>query len=185
MELLHGQFPNLLSTLEQLNKEKIDWMIGGSGCLFLLGNDRAPKDIDILLRNEDHDRADALFGIKSFEYISSSEIARNSNPFNDHDIQLTSHLRIMVDGKQYDLTIHNEIIDKRLEEIYGTTLIWLMPPEEVLLIKALLRRGAEVGKNDLKDINAFTSLYSLDREYINNRAHALGAEAVIADILTL
>lgn len=57
------RFPMLVSVAEKLNKASINWMIGGSSCLFLLGNKRIPDDIDIFLPDGEHDAVDQLFNI--------------------------------------------------------------------------------------------------------------------------
>ncbi|HYC34457.1 MAG TPA: nucleotidyltransferase [Candidatus Paceibacterota bacterium] len=176
------RFPLLSPTLSALDTHKIEWMIGGSGNLFLLGNDRIPDDVDIYLRNEDHDRADEIFKIKSFEYKSETERVRNSNPEGDHSIQLTSHLRIIVDSKEYDLHISDEVMSNRIKLSYGQQTIWLLPPEDVLLIKALLQRGKDVGKNDIEDINKFKSIYSIDHSYLMERIKGIGAEKRVSGI---
>jgi hypothetical protein len=84
-----NKFPKLLPTISILNDNNIQWLIGGSGSLFLLGNKRVPDDVDIYIQDKDHDRVDILFGIKSFQYKSETEDVRNSNPENDHSIQIT------------------------------------------------------------------------------------------------
>ena len=172
------KFPTLQNVLDQLSEHKIEWLIGGSGCLFLLGNERLPDDVDIYLRDDQHDLADKVFGITSFNYTSATELVRNSNPEGNHDIQLTSNLKITLDGKQYSLSIIDFIREHSLQvgELY------LYPPEDALLIKALLQRGADVGKKDLEDIHTFQAIYDLDTDYLNTRISQLGAEKRVGTI---
>ncbi len=59
----------------------------------------------------------------------------------------------------------------------------MYPPEEVLLIKALLQRGKEVGKHDLTDIQAFLEIYPHVRTaYLKKRIKTLGAEKRVGNI---
>lgn len=178
------KFPKLLSTLSLLDENKIQWMIGGSGSLFLLGNKRVPDDVDIYIQDKDHDRVDMVFGIKSFRYKSETENVRNSNPENDHSIQLTSHLTITISDKTYDLHITDDVLSNRIKLTYQDRLLWLLPPEDVLLIKAILQRGKDVGKNDLEDIANFMKVYSINKEYLHKRINTLKVADRIDDIFS-
>lgn len=179
-EELFSRFPTLRQTIEVLDYAGIPYAIGGSGCLFLLGNDRAPDDVDIYLQNDDHDRADKLFGIASYLYRSDQEEVRNSNPEGDHAIQLTSGLVLHVAGRRYDLQMTEEVLKMRLSVDEAL----LYPPEDVLLIKALLQRGADVNKHDIDDISAFLAIHpSIRREYLSKRIQALNANDRVGGIL--
>ncbi len=183
LNIFFDHFPLLYSTIEKLNAAKIPYAIGGSGCLFLLGNERQPDDVDIYLRNEDHNAVDQLFGITSFTYESPLEHVRNSNVSGDHSIQLTSHLTISAGGKSYDLSLTQDVLDARLQSTHDGLEVSLYPPEDVLLIKALLQRGADVGKHDIEDINAFHVRYpQLRMDYLRQRIQALGAEGRVGGI---
>lgn len=170
------RFPLLLPTAEKLNQAGLTWMIGGSGCLFVLGNRRVPDDIDIYLLDEEHDVADKLFGIESYTYSSPTESVRNSNPQGDHSMQLTSHLTFMLD-KSYQFSITPLVVSKRIEIEHEGHRFYLLSPEDVLLVKALLQRGKDVGKQDVEDVQDFMAIYNIDRAYLSERVKELGAEA--------
>lgn len=119
LEAFFNRFPLLKKTLETLNRADIPYAIGGSGCLFLLGNERLPDDVDIYLTNDKHDEADKLFGITSFPYHSEQEDVRNSNVDGDHSIQLTSNLILKIQGKQYDLALIPDVLAMRLVMEYA------------------------------------------------------------------
>ncbi len=181
-----SQFPLLLPTVKKLNTAHITWMIAGSGCLFLFGNERKPDDVDMFLKNDEHDQADTLFGIESFFYTSSTEHVRNSNPEGSHAIQLTSQIEFFLDNKKYSFEITDRVIQKRIQFEYEGNNFWVLPPEDVLLIKALLQRGPEVGKKDVEDINNFLKIYpNLDREYLQARITELGAAERVKNIFSL
>ncbi len=177
------KFPLLDAVLVFLNKNTIPYLIGGSACLYLLGNDRLPGDIDIYLRDEDHDRADQLFGITSFEYVSPLEIVRNSNPYGEHALQLTSHLRISLAQQTFDLSLHQEMLDQSKVLKKNGHELRLLPPEDVVLIKALLQRGVEVGKYDVEDIQRIKNIVSLDQSYLQRRLAYLQAEKRVGGLL--
>ncbi len=170
LETLFQRFPLLLPTLQKLNNADIPYMIGGSGVLYLYGNERLPDDVDIFLLASDHDKTDKIFGITSYTYVSPLENVRNSNPQGDHSVQLTSNLKITRDGRTYDLNPTATLLSRRGLGQYKGEDVHLMPPEEPLLIKAILRRGVEVKKNDLEDIQNFLKIYpDIDRIYLKKR----------------
>jgi hypothetical protein len=144
--------------------------------------EREPGDADISVLSEDHDKVDTLFNVKSFTHNSDTEEVRNSNPYNDHDIQITSSIIFKIDGKKYDCSLTKETLDHRVSLSYENYSIYLKAPEDVLLIKALLQRGPEVGKNDIQDIKNFLQIYkSLDRGYLTKRISDLDAEERVGD----
>lgn len=178
------QFPALLPVVTTLNEHQINWMIGGSGCLYLLGNKRVPDDVDIYLADNQHDQVDALFGIQSFTFISDQERVRNSNPNNNHRIQLTSHLTLTVGGQSYSFDFGEESYRRQHQHLsYKGQVVHLLAAEDVLVIKALLQRGLAVGKNDVADINAFQEIYkALNIMYLHKRIKSLRAEARVQAI---
>lgn len=167
--------PKLLEVAQKLNDAKIPWVIGGSGCLFVFGNERVPEDVDIFLRNVDHDRVDELFGIESFTYTSPLENVRNSNPFGDHALQCTSGLRITKGERVINFEVTGAMLSQAWRAESNGVALFFMPPEDPLIIKALLDRGPEVGKHDRADIERFLEINpEINRVYLNNRAEALG-----------
>jgi hypothetical protein len=171
-----SKFPTLDSALDVLDKNNITYAIGGSGCLFVLGNERIPDDVDIMLLDSDHDTVDKLFAIESYQYTSSVESVRNSNPGGDHDIQMTSHLKFTIENREYDMSLTVEMVENRFSITHNNRTYWFMAPSDVVLVKALLQRGSEVGKRDLEDVVTFIEHYKdFDFEYFNQRIESLGA----------
>lgn len=176
-----SKFPLFIATAKQLNGASINWMIGGSSCLFLLGNERPPDDVDIFVPDDEHDKADQLFRIKSYIHASPAGPVRNSNPEGDHSIQLTSHLEFNFD-KHYEFGVTDMVTKKRIKFEYNGENIYLLPPEDVLLIKALLQRGPAEGKNDMEDIENFMRIYEIDHVYLSSRIQELGTEERVGNI---
>lgn len=183
MQLFFERFPLLKQTVQILNRANIPFAIGGSGCLFILGNERLPDDVDIYLPNDRHDEADVLFQCVSYRYESDQENVRNSNPEGNHSIQLTSDLVLTVQGKRYDLALTNDVLDHRLVAEFEGEKVTFYPPEDVLLIKALLQRGSDVGKHDIEDVEKFLKIFpSIRSEYLRKRISLIGAEERVANI---
>jgi len=170
-------FPHLKEVLITLSKHKIPFFIGGSGSLFLFGNEREPKDVDIFIPNKHHDEVDALFGITSEVYTSPLERVRNSHPFGLHDLQITSHLEIAAEGKMYTFSFDESFVRKDCQIEMDGLVISVLPPEDALIIKAILQRGKSVGKHDVEDIRIFLHIYKkIDTEYLQKRIRLLDAE---------
>lgn len=183
LERMVQKFPSFLPTMTRLNEASIPFAIGGSGCLYLLGNEREPNDVDIFVPDDKHDEADALFGISSFTHQSDIDRARNSNPFQDHAMQLTSHLLFIVGGREYPLRLTPAMLKQRPHTEFQGQMIYLLPPEDALLDKALLQRGEDVGKHDIADVKQFLKRYpELNRPYLQSRIDELGAKERVGNI---
>jgi len=176
-----SKFTSLLPVVKKLNEANIDWLIGGSSCLFLLGNDRVPGDVDIFIPDHQHDKVDELFEIKSFTHRTLAEAVRNSNPGGEHSIQFTSHVEYDFD-KHYKYDITETMLEKATKFTYEGQNLYLLLPEDVLLIKALLQRGPAEGKKDIEDVNNFLNIYKIDRNYLVTRIQELGAESRVKGI---
>lgn len=168
------RFPLLFPTVEKLNVNDLTWMMGGSACLYIYGNERMPEDIDIYLPASQHELANEMFGIESYVYRSPLEKVKNSNLNGDHSIQLTSDLEITKNGNIYYLEPTGLVLDSRkFIESQGEN-FYFIPVEEALLIKALLGRGADMGKRDIQDVKNFLKIYpNINSEYIPKRQKEL------------
>ncbi len=177
LEQLEVDFPNFLPVVARLNQRDIPWALVGSGCLFVFGNERHPKDIDFFVRDEDHDSVDTLFGITSEQYRSDIEDVRNSHPLHDDAMQITSGLRLMIDGKKYQMSFTPAQPRHRHCFEYKGEKIWTAAPEDVLISKALLKRGDAERKHDVQDIRDFLAVYqNPDLAYAKERIRELDGE---------
>jgi hypothetical protein len=183
VEALCARFPSLLPTVNILNEASIPFAIAGSGCLYLFGNERVPNDIDFFLPDDQHDRADQVFGVTSFTHRSNVNRTRNSNPANDHAMQLTSQIVYTIDEKEYPVVLTEHVLSHRPSVDAQGQRIYLLPVEDVLLDKAMLQRGPESGKHDIEDIRNFLQLHpDIDRDYLKERIRQLGAEKRVGNI---
>lgn len=182
MRALTERFPLFLPTIKKLNDREIPWMVSGSACLFLLGNDRWPGDVDLFLPDESHDQVDVLFRCASFTFTSEFERARNSHPQNEHSIQFTSHVVLTVDGKEYSYLVTPLMLGRRSVMTYRDQTTWIQAPEDILLSKAIMQRDSDHGKHDLEDIRNFCKKYPVDRQYLQQRVEELHAAERVGKI---
>lgn len=172
---LFDRFPLLLSVAKKLNQNKINWLISGSSALYVYGNLRQPNDVDIFLPDVQHDKVDELFGIKSYTHKTENENVRNSNPENNHSVQFTSHSINSQGGRPYPYILTPMVFDHAAILPYNGQSVNFMPPEEPLIVKAILRRGSEQSKNDLEDIENFLKIHpDIDKNYLRQRQKELG-----------
>lgn len=175
------KFPKLLPVLKILNNNKINWLIGGSSCLFLLGNKRIPDDVDIFVPDLEHDKVDQILNMESYTHTSPAGPVRNSNPDGDHSLQFTSHLEFNFDNN-YKFEVTDSVLKEKITFEHNGVAINLLPPEDVLLIKALLQRGKAEGKCDIEDIGKFREIYQINKNYLSSRITKLGAESRVGNI---
>jgi hypothetical protein len=129
------------------------------------GATRPLTDVDILVPSAEGDRVAALFPEAQVD-------RREDGPV--RGIQL-SGFDILAGLTAVDLDTRMAARLQR-HEIAGVT-VPVIPPEDNILLKAIMGRGPEVGKHDWEDVGAMLAhLPSLDWEYLRWRADACGLQ---------
>ncbi len=83
------------------------------------------------------------------------------------------------------MSLTKEMLDHATTFQYQGQRVRLLSVEDVLLIKALLQRGPEIGKHDREDILRFLKIQpEIDRVYLESRIRILEAEGRIGDIFS-
>lgn len=145
--------------------------MGGSAALYVQGNSRKPGDIDLFVPDEDHDRLDQLFGIESVYNESVTDQARLSYITEDHTISLHSKFKVRSDGPVRQMRIRTALDKAEYYQpaITPAGILRVLKAEDIMVIKAMLRRGTQHGdKRDLEDIAALRK-YPVDYDYIKMR----------------
>ena len=165
---LISRFSRLLTVAEKLNGAQIEWYIGGSACLYVLGNDRIPQNIDMYISDEAHDSADALFGVTSHEYTWESHSARNSIPYTiGGTLRLISKLQFKLPGGHYSYRMSELTRTHKIHLQYKDIDFYLAPPEDVIIIKSLQYHTDTLQRHRHGvDISHFKKTHTLDQEYI-------------------
>jgi hypothetical protein len=149
---------SLEEVARRLDNAKVTWAVFAGAAATAYGVTRQVTDIDILVPVAEGTRAATLFPEAEVKRGESGLVELIKLP--DFDILpgLTS------------LDLDAEMAARlRRHEIFGVT-IPIIPPEDNILIKALLGRGPEVGKHDWEDVEAMMAhLPSLDWEYLHWR----------------
>jgi hypothetical protein len=173
-----GSMLSLEEVARRLDGAKVPWAIFAGAAATAYGVTRQITDIDILVPVAEGTRAATLFPEAEVKRGESGPVELIKLP--DFDI---------LPGLP-SLDLDAEMAARlRLHSVFGVT-IPVIPPEDNILIKALLGRGPEVGKHDWEDVEAMMAyLPSLDWEYLRWRADSCvpqeRAEQVLHHIETL
>jgi len=171
-----NQFPHVCRTL---NANHLHWAIGGSASLFLLGG-RIPNDLDIFVFDQEHDRLDELLGLNSYFKQSGPNRARHSLLLGEGKIQFTSQYRLPIADGFLPIPLTADLLEN------GPSIPWrygrvdLVPPEIIIILKSILMRGEQQGKQDGVDITAFAQQHPVDNVYLSRLASELGVTKQLA-----
>lgn len=146
---------------QRLDGAGITWAVFAGAAAAVYGATRPLTDVDILVPADEGDRIAALF--VEVEAIRGDDGSVKGIQLPGFDI--VAGLTTMDLDAQMGARL-------RRHEIAGVT-VPVIPPEDNILLKALWKRGPEVGKHDWEDVEAMmTNLQSLDWNYLRWRAQA-------------
>ena len=151
----------LAEIARRLDQAGITWAVFAGAAAAAYGATRPLTDVDILVPAAEGDRLAALFPEAQVDRREDGSARGIQLPGFD----ILAGLMIM------DLDTH---MAARLQhhEVTGVT-VPVIPPEDNILLKAIMGRGPEVGKHDWDDVQAMLArLPSLDWEYLRWRANA-------------
>lgn len=187
--------PEAVALFAQLNQAGIRWgLFAGSAVSMLTGN-RQATDIDILLHNDDFDRAAVILPVtrrtdKATDEITTGDgetiqgeasvlqvIVKNADlEFIANNVFITSEGRFPT--FMTDLAVANRL----LFEVDGHRM-YFVNPFDTVIIKAFTRRGPEQNKFDAKDVADIMRTVGVDQNYVNARIKETGATPRVLDFL--
>jgi len=151
----------LAEIARRLDYAGITWAVFAGAAAAAYGATRPLTDVDILVPAAEGDRLAALF--------PEAQVDRREDG-SARGIQLPG-FDILAGLTAMDLDTH---MAARLQyhEVAGVT-VPVIPPEDNILLKAIMGRGPEVGKHDWDDVQAMLAHFpSIDWEYLRWRADA-------------
>jgi hypothetical protein len=153
----------LAEIARRLDQAGITWAVFAGAAAAAYGATRPLTDVDILVPAAEGERLAALFPEAQVDRREDGSARGIQLPGFD----ILAGLTIM------DLDAHMAARLQR-HEIADVT-VPVIPPEDNILLKAIMGRGPEVGKHDWDDVRAMVAhLPSLDWEYLRWRADACG-----------
>lgn len=159
---------NLQRFTNALSRHRIPYAVFAGFAVQLYTKNRKVTDIDILVPDLERAARAARF-----------ELHREGDdqwamPFPEAEVW--GPVRVRRGGVTYVFPLTDEMIAARHTVELPLGVLPLICPEDIVLLKALLQRGRDVGKYDREDIVALDKHYQLDRQYIGRRANKLGCE---------
>ena len=138
----------------------MSWAVFAGAAASVYGADRPLTDLDILVPAREGERLKTLF--PNSEVVFEHDILCLALP----DVDLLAGLGTMdLDAEMAARVTHHEI---------GGIGVPVIPPEDNILLKAMMGRGADQGKHDWEDVEAMMAFVpSLDWAYLRWRAGML------------
>jgi hypothetical protein len=168
-------FPKLTPLLSRLDNAGIPYVIGGSLSLYIQGNDRIPKDVDIMFTDEAFERANEVFDLKPQSIDRPYNRMNKSSPTNDDSVDFLNRYTSKALGKEY-YSPPTEWVDVE----FNNQNIHLVPAEKVAVFKLIARREHY---NDLDDFNELFQHLDFDKSIFWRIVDSLNAREVVANLL--
>lgn len=148
-----GIFPKLETILRQLDVASVRYALGGSVSLYVQGNDRQPKDVDIMFTDEAFDRANELFDLEPLHIERSYNSMNKSTPVDDSSIDFLNQYASRVDGRTY-----YSPPTETIPVMFNGMNVTLVPAEKIAVFKLMTRREHH---SDLSDFMSYIDIQTL------------------------
>ena len=170
MSLIAG---NLSVAQRLLDNNDIFWGVCAGAAAHLYGDRRPIQDIDILVVGGGLDKIVQLLQReqKAVQFDGKRVLWRGIKFFDDLSVKrLGKNHPFVLDTPMYEHVRRMPLLGARVA---------VLAPEDVLIHKLLLGRGAEQGKHDLSDAAAIARRQRFDMEYLEQRLLLSNAQAAI------
>ena len=171
MSLIAG---NLGVVQRLLDGSGLGWGVCAGAAAHLYGNRRPIQDVDLLVSRGSLSTVVGLLqsAQKAVQFDGQRILWRGIKVFDD--------LTVRRGGASFPLLLDQPMAGRmRRMPLLGAP-VQVLPPEDVLLHKLLLARGAEQGKHDVVDAEGIARRQTLDLAYLRERLALLNA----VDVLT-
>jgi len=154
------------------------WAVFSGAAAAVYGSRRVPTDLDVLVEKGQLDGWAARLGAPVTEKVSELGRMRHAQW---RGVDICDDVTPVVDGTPRPFFMDREMLRRRRLRLVGGLPAWVVAPEDVVVLKAILQRGRERGKFDVEDIRAVAARQRLDHAYLQRRAARCGAtERVLA-----
>ncbi len=172
--------PQLRSVIEALNSHGIQYGIYSGSYVYIATGERTPRDIDVLVADEDIPKVKGLF--PACECIDK-ECAVFLYPYRDRSIEIVSRSVVQIGGAEYHFKL-TDLAWQHTREIRSEEFsVRLCNPVDTIILKATLQRGKQEGKFDLSDIDALVRSEPIDTGYLEARLREYGLTERLLDAL--
>lgn len=164
MSLIAG---NLGVVQRLLDANPIQWAVCAGSAAHLYGDRRPIQDVDILVSTGKLPEVVKLLQQqqKAVQFDGQRILWRGIKLFDDLSIRRA--------GALHPFTFDSSMVERRRRmSLLGST-VAVLAPEDVLLHKVLLGRGADQGKHDIADVAGIIRRQQLDLDYLRERMAAM------------
>ncbi len=170
-------FPKLETILRQLGDAGIHYAIGGSVSLYIQGNDRKPKDVDIMFTDEAFDQANKLFGVESQHIERPYNSMNKSTPVDDGSVDFLNQYKSKIDSRSY-YSPPTETVPVLFKDMEVT----LVPAEKIAAFKLMTRREHH---SDLDDFYELFQHPDFDMNIFWRIVDSLDAREAVTNLLDI
>jgi hypothetical protein len=154
----------------KLDRAGMLWAVFAGTAASVYGADRPLTDVDILVPAEDGERLKKLFP--------------NAEVVFEHDVLCLALPGVDLLAGLGAVDLDAEMAARVTRHEIGGILAPVIPPEDNILLKALMGRGADQGKHDWEDVEAMMAFVpSLDWAYLRWRAGNLNRPQKALEVL--
>ncbi len=174
MSLIAG---NLGVVQRTLDAQQFTWAVCAGAAAHLYGNRRPIQDVDILVESGKLPDVVRLLQEqqKVVQFDGQRILWRGIKIFDDLTIRR---------GREVYPFVFDDAMRSRLRRLpLLGSLVPVLPPEDIVLHKALLGRGIEEGKHDIADASGIARRQTLDHDYIRQRMAAMRVNGVASTAL--
>jgi hypothetical protein len=161
----------LREVARRLDEAGVVWAVFAGAAAAVYGATRPLTDVDILIPLAEGDRVAALFPEAALKRQEDGAVRSIKLP----GVDLVAGLTMVEGDRAYTVDLDEQMAARRTRHEIDSVLVPVIPPEDNILLKAVWRRGSEVGKHDWEDVQSMMShLPSLDWVYLRWRTKACG-----------
>jgi hypothetical protein len=166
----------LREVARRLDEAGVVWAVFAGAAAAAYGATRPLTDVDILIPLAEGNRVAALFPEAALKRQEDGAVRSIKLP----GVDLVAGLTMVEGDRAYTVDLDEQMAARRTRHEIDSVVVPVIPPEDNILLKAVWRRGPEVGKHDWEDVRAMVShLPSLDWEYLCWRADTCGPAASV------
>jgi hypothetical protein len=174
MSLIAG---NLGVVQRLLDGGQMSWGVCAGVAAHLYGDRRPIQDVDVLVA------PGKLADVVKLLQQQQKAVQFDGQRILWRGIKLFDDLSVRRGGATYPFNLDAPMIARlRRMPLLGAT-VAVLAPEDVLLHKVLMGRGADLGKHDLADAAGIVRRQQLDLDYLRDRLRAMNANGPVTSAL--
>jgi hypothetical protein len=175
MSLIAG---NLGVVQRLLDPSGVAWAVCAGAAAHLYGNRRPIQDVDVLVANG------RLADVSKLLQSQNRVVQYDGQRILWRGIKFFDDLTVRRAGVTYPFVLDSAMCARLRRQSLLGSMVPVLPPEDVVLHKLLLDRGADQGKHDRVDAQGIVRRQQLDLDYLRERIQTMRLNGSIDALLT-